>query len=380
MHAIINARIFTPEGIVPGHTIVWENGRIVQVCPDDQCPAGVDIQADLGGALLVPGFIDLQVNGGGGVLFNDDPSVEAIRQIGEAHRQYGTTGFFPTLISDDEAKMQRAIAAVSDAMAQGVPGVLGIHLEGPFLNPEKRGVHDRAHIRPLEERALDLLCSLSRGKTIVTLAPEMTRPDRIETLVRRGVIVCAGHSLANYEQTKQALDAGLCGFTHLFNAMPQLLSRDPGMIAAALEDARAWCGIIVDGHHVHPAMLRLALRAKTDGCFCLITDAMPSVGQVDKNFRLGDEEIIVENGRCVTRDGVLAGSDLDMMSAVRNSVEMLGLSLETALAMASRHPAACVGLADQIGALKPGLRADFVSLSEDLKVERVWSGGEPMHP
>ncbi len=380
VQALINANILTSGGFCSGYTVMWEAGRIVGVCPDGERPENVKVQADLGGAMLVPGFIDLQVNGGGGVLFNDDPSVAAIKTIGTAHRKFGTTGFFPTLITDDNEKIRQAIEAVDEAIREGVPSVLGIHLEGPFLNPVKRGVHDVAKIRLMRKVDIDLITGLGRGKTLVTLAPETVPPAYISELVRRGVTVCAGHTNADYEQTLAALGAGVSGFTHLFNAMPQLSSRAPGPIAVALEDDRAWCGLIVDGHHVHPAMLRLALRAKTDGRFCLVTDAMPGVGMRDKNFRLGTEEIRVEDGKCVTHDGTLAGSDLDMMAAVRNAVNLLGLSVQKAVALATAHPARFCGLAYRFGQICPGLQADFVQISADLQVEQVWINGVTGRP
>ena len=256
---------------------------------------------DLKGQLLVPGFIDTQVNGGGGVLFNDDPSVESIAAIGRAHRRFGTTGFLPTLISDDLDVVAKAVRAVQTAIAIGVPGVLGIHIEGPFLNEERKGVHDATKLRGLDEDALGLLTSLNGGRTLVTLAPERTSPQIIRKLADAGVIVSAGHTNATYEEIKDALSQGLTGFTHLFNAMSQLTGREPGAVGAALDDADSWCGIIVDGHHVDPVVLRIALRCKRPDRFMLVTDAMPSVGAPKKSFKLQGRPISVADNKPSTR-------------------------------------------------------------------------------
>src|SRR5262245_38621073 len=210
--------------------------------------------------MLLPGFIDTQVNGGGGVLFNSQPTLDTIRRIGRAHRQFGTTGFLPTLISDDLEVLERAVSAVQAALDAGVPGVLGIHIEGPFINVERKGVHDPAKFRRIDDEAIRLLTSLRGGRTLVTLAPETTTPQVIERLAAAGVIVCAGHTNASHAVIRTALDHGLRGFTHLFNAMSQLTAREPGVVGAALEDERSWCGIIVDGRHVDPVVLRIALK------------------------------------------------------------------------------------------------------------------------
>lgn len=376
MKALINARILTPQGFKDNQTILFSQGSIVKLCDDKARPEDVRIERDLCGMTLLPGFIDLQVNGGGGVLFNDNPTVEGIEAIGQAHRKFGTTGFFPTLISDDLSVMAQAINAVEAAIAQGVPGVLGIHLEGPFLNEKKRGVHDASKFRQIDQAAVDLMSSLKGGKTIVTLAPETTTPQMIRALTKRGVVVSAGHSLATYDDALAAMDAGLSGFTHLFNAMAPLDSRAPGLITAALEDARGWCGIIADGHHVHRAMLHLAFRAKAEKQIFLVTDAMPSVGGKDKSFSLGGIEIEVSDGKCITPDGRLAGSDLDMITAVRNAMVFLDIDLEQASQMASLIPARFMTMQDQLGEIREGLQADFIVLSSEQDVVGSWIKGQ----
>ena len=371
--ALVGARVFDGERMRDGTAVVLESGRIAELRPVAGLPSGIERRSVAG--LLAPGFIDVQVNGGGGVLFNADPTVDAIRSIGAAHRRFGTTGFLPTFITDRREKMKAAIAAVRAALEAGVPGVLGIHLEGPFLNPARKGVHDDAFMRPIDDADIALLASLGRGRTLVTLAPEMVPPGAIARLAAAGVIVAAGHTAASYETIKAARRQGLTGFTHLFNAMPPLAGREPGPAGAALEDRECWCGIIADLHHVAPATLRLALAARGTERTMLVTDAMPSVGTDLAHFDLLGQTIRRENGRLTTADGRLAGSDLDMASAVRNAVEHLGVSLDDALRMAARAPAAFLGLDRELGRIAPGFRADLVLLDDHLHVTETWIGG-----
>ena len=371
---LVNGRILTQDGVVEGQALAIADGRIAGVLDPADLPAGAP-RHDLGGGLLVPGFIDTQVNGGSGVLFNDATTVEAIAAIGAAHRAYGTTGFLPTLISDDLAVVDAALRAVEQAIDAGVPGVLGVHIEGPFLNAKRKGIHDASKFRTLDDEAVALLSSLKRGKTLVTLAPETTTPEMIRQLTDAGVIVAAGHTNATYGAARQALDAGLTGFTHLFNAMSPLTSREPGVVGAALESQTAWCGIIVDGRHVDPAVLRIALRTRPLDRFMLVTDAMPTVGLADKSFDLQGRHIRVIDGVCVDDHGTLAGSDLDMIGAVRNAMTMMGLSLPDAIAIASSAPAAFLGLANQRGAIRAGQAADLVLLDDDLNVRETWIEG-----
>jgi N-acetylglucosamine-6-phosphate deacetylase len=326
------------------------------------------------GAWLAPGFIDLQVNGGGDVLFNDIPTPAGIAAIVAAHRRFGTTGLLPTLISDSAAKMREASAAVTTASGICL-GVLGIHFEGPFLSPERAGVHDPAMFRPPGPEDLDLLCARRGGTTLMTLAPECVPPGFIASLARAGVRIALGHSMASYEATRAAIAEGMTGFTHLFNAMRPLAAREPGPIAAALEEKRTFYGLIVDGVHVAPAMLRLALRGA--GQAMLVTDAMPPVGGTGRSFELAGKPVQVQGGRCTTADGTLAGSALDMASAVRNCVRLLDLSLPDALRLASAAPAAFLGLGDRLGHIAGGMRADLVALEPAaVGVLDTWVAGE----
>ena len=379
MKALRGARVLTDDGFVDGAAVLVDGARIAGVIADAAIPSDAE-RVELDGGLLVPGFIDAQVNGGGGVLFNDSPTVEAIAAIGAAHRRFGTTGFLPTLISDDLSVVRAAIEAADSAMAAGVPGVLGIHIEGPFLNSDRRGIHDSRKIRELDDEGFEVLTSLKRGRTLVTLAPECTTPAMIARLSAAGVIVAAGHTDGSYAEIRAALDAGLTGFTHLFNAMSPLTSREPGAVGAALEDADSWCGLIVDGKHIDPVTMRLALRCKDHGRFMLVTDAMPSVGMTEKTFLLQGQPVRVVDGACVNADGMLAGSDLDMAAAVRNAIAMLGISLEAALAMASRQPAAFLRINARRGRIAPGLHADLALLDEALTVRTTWVAGQMAEP
>jgi N-acetylglucosamine-6-phosphate deacetylase len=373
--ALANGRIFTPEGVRADRVLLIEDRHIeALVTPDDpRCRSAR--HEDLGGGLLIPGLIDTQVNGGGGVLFNDAPDLQSIRAIGAAHRRFGTTGFLPTLISDDLDVIARAIAAVQGAIDAGVPGVLGIHIEGPFLNRTRRGVHDEKHLRLLDPSVVALLCSLRAGRTLLTLAPEMATPELIAELAGRGVIVAAGHSDANFAQVTRAITHGLRGFTHLFNAMSPLTPREPGMVGAALYDDSTWCGVIVDGHHVDPITLRLALRCKRHDRFVLVTDAMPTVGSDSDSFVLQGRTIHVVDGVCRDEDGTLAGTALDMAAAVRNAISLLGLELSEAVRMGSEYPADFIGLGHELGRIAPGYRANLALLDAALHVQRTWIDG-----
>ncbi|MBS0577634.1 MAG: N-acetylglucosamine-6-phosphate deacetylase [Proteobacteria bacterium] len=378
--ALVNGRILAGRGFAEGTCVLLEGSRILDLASASDPRCRTAEQVDLKGQLLLPGFIDAQVNGGGGVLFNDAPTVEAIRAIGTAHRRFGTTGFLPTLISTDLGTVARAIEAVRGAMNAGIAGVLGIHIEGPFLSPARRGAHDPAVLRELDASAHGLLTSLGKGRTLVTLAPEMTTPGTIGQLVAAGVTVSAGHTNATYAQVRTALDAGLSGFTHLFNAMSPLTAREPGTVGAALEDTASWCGIIVDGEHTDPVVLRLALRCRPHNRFILVTDAMPSVGTDQGHFVLQGRRITVRGRACRDEDGRLAGSNIDMASCVRNAVTMLQLPLEEAVRMASQYPAEFLGLGADLGRIAPGYRANLVLADEDLNVLATWIDGQREGP
>ncbi|TAN08010.1 MAG: N-acetylglucosamine-6-phosphate deacetylase [Rhodanobacteraceae bacterium] len=374
--ALVNAHVLTAHGWHDDATVIVADGVIHAITDPAHIAAGI-ARHDLSGRILLPGFIDCQVNGGGGVLFNDEPTVDGIRAIGAAHRRFGTTGFLPTLISDAIDKMRVAIAAADAAIADGVPGVLGIHLEGPFISRERKGVHTAKYLHVPDAAELRLAASLQRGVTLLTLAPECVAPAAIHGLAEAGVIVSAGHSNADYATVRASLDAGVRGFTHLYNAMSPLASRAPGVVGAALDDTESWCGVIVDGHHVDPASLRVAIKAKPRGKVFLVTDAMPPVGADDPSFVLDGETITARDGICQTASGTLAGSALDMITAVRNTVRLLGLPLEEAARMASTYPAEFLGLGASHGRIEAGYHADFTVIDQAMKVTETWIDGVP---
>lgn len=358
--------------------VVIEDGRIVALERDADPEAPVRAgQVDLAGGWLLPGFIDAQVNGGGGVLFNNTPTVAGIAAIAAAHRRFGTTGLLPTLISDRPEVMGQAIDAVRGAIAAGVPGVLGIHLEGPYIAPARKGTHDASTFRVPGSDELALASSLDNGVTLLTLAPERVPLESIRTLADRGVVVAAGHTGATYEEIRAGLDAGVRAFIHLYNAMSPLTGREPGTVGAALDDAHSWVGIIADGVHVHPASLRLALAAKPTGKVFLVTDAMPPVGADDPSYVLYGETITAVDGVVRNAAGALAGSALDMATAVRNAVQWLGVDLAEAARMASTYPAQLLGLDALRGHISEGSIADLVLLDDQLQVCQTWIGGVP---
>ena len=371
---LINARVFDGECMHTGLNVLIENGLIARLTSETVNPETVRTH-DLEDRLLAPGLIDIQVNGGGGVMFNDVPTVESIRKIGAAHRRFGTTGFMPTLISGSPQTMVHAVAAVRAALEEKVPGVLGIHLEGPFLNTEYRGIHDDRHFRALQDEDFGLFEMPGKARTLLTIAPEKVHPDKVRQLVEAGVIVFGGHSAATYEQVQVSLQAGLRGFTHLFNAMSPFTSREPGMVGAALQDGESWNGMIADGHHVHPASFAVALAAKPAGHSLLVTDAMATVGQEEKSFEWNGQTVVADDGCCRLPNGALAGSDLDMMTAVRNVIRFTGVDRYEALRMASTYPARALRMDSELGYIKPGYRASLIELDEDMNLRHSWVDG-----
>ncbi len=370
--ALHAARLFTGEAMRRETVLLVENGRVRDLT--DSPHPGVPTEHLPRHLILAPGFIDIQVNGGGGVLFNDSPDLPALRAIVAAHQRFGTTGLLPTLITDMPEKMRAAAAAVGAAMRAGERGILGLHLEGPFLNPARKGVHPEALIRRIDEDDLRFLCEHTPRPLLLTLAPECVNPAALSRLANAGVTLAIGHSAASWEEASRALRAGARGFTHLFNAMPPLAGRDPGVAGAALA-SDGFAGIIADGHHVHPANLRLALRAKGAARLTLVTDAMATVGSDIATFSLGGRTIRLADGRLTTEDGTLAGAHLDMASAVRNAVALMGASIAQALRMASATPADFLGVSDH-GRLVPGAVADAVAVDDRGGVDQVWVAGE----
>jgi N-acetylglucosamine-6-phosphate deacetylase len=371
--ALTGATVFDGDRLAEGRAVLIDGATIAGVTAETDFPAGTERVAVEG--LIAPGFIDIQVNGGGGVLFNDAPSTEAIAAIGAAHRRFGTTGFLATFISDETAKMHEAAGAVRAAIAAGTPGLVGIHFEGPWLNPARKGVHDARFLRDFTEEDLSLLTEPGLGCMHVTLAPERVPAASIGRLVAAGVGISAGHTEADVETLRQARAAGLSGYTHLFNAMPPLAGRAPGPVGAALDDPDCYCGLIVDLEHVSAESLRVAIAAHGWQRMMLVTDAMPTVGTDAAGFELYGRRIDRRGGRLTDAAGTLAGSDLDMATAVRNAVKTLGLPIEAALQMAARIPAEFLRLKDR-GRIAPGYRADLVLIDDSLQVVETWIGGK----
>ncbi len=372
--ALVGARVFDGDALLQGRAVIVDGGRIDAVVAAANISKSIERREVAG--LLAPGFVDIQVNGGGGVLFNDQRSVAGIRAIGTAHRRFGTTGFLPTFISDTPERMAEAIAAARQAFTQRVPGMLGIHIEGPFLNPARRGAHDAAMIRAVADADVRALSDAAKAiPVLLTVAPEKMPPATLAALAGAGVILLAGHTEADYDTVKTACANGVRGFTHLYNAMPPLAARAPGPVGAALETEEVWCSVIADMHHVSAAPLRVAFMAKGAERMMLVTDAMPVVGTDAASFDLGGRRITRTGSKLATAEGTLAGADLDMATAVRNAVEILGLPIEAALRMASRTPAEFLRRGGELGRIAPGYRADLVLLDDDLRVTATWIDG-----
>ena len=373
--ALTGARVFDGENISGSLAVVVDGERIVEVVAEQKIAPGIERRI-LNGGLLVPGFIDVQVNGGGGALLNDNPTIDTVRRIAESHRKFGTTGMLPTVITDAPKVLSKAIASVKTACAEIVPGVLGIHIEGPFLDKERKGAHALRFIRELTEADVTQIANADCGSIMLTLAPNRVPPDLVKSLAEKGVHISLGHSDASLAEVTQALASGARAFTHLFNAMSQMNGREPGMVGAALADPNSFCGLIADGYHVHDAAMKVALAAKPLSRIMLVTDAMPTAAGGPEVFELQGRRVHLENGKLVLDDGTLAGSNLTMDEAVRYCVERLGVSLEDALRLASLNPAAFLRRDHDLGRIKSGYLASLVHVSDDLQVLETWIDGK----
>jgi N-acetylglucosamine-6-phosphate deacetylase len=374
MKVFSGARLFDGERMIDGHALLVENDVIVGMTPSNDYPLGSE-RHDLGGGILAPGLIDWQVNGGGGVLFNDTPTVAGIRAIVEAHRGDGTTSLLPTLVTAPAEKLHLALAAAAEAH-ESVPGALGIHVEGPFIDLRRKGAHPPAFIRTMTEDDADRLIAAPSGVMVVTLAPSSVGTDLITRLAEAGIIVSVGHSDATAEEAQAAFRAGATAVTHLYNAMSQLAHRQPGVVGAALADPDIICGFIADGHHVHETAARAAFNARGASGIALISDAMPPAAGGPEVFTLEGRRATKVGTRLTLDDGTLAGAAITLMDAVRYMTGTLGIGLADALKMATLTPARLLRLDHRIGRLKPGLRADLVHLGCDLRVKGVWIAGE----
>jgi N-acetylglucosamine-6-phosphate deacetylase len=372
--AVLADRIFDGHRWHAEAAVMIRDGRVAGLDHWSKVPAEWPQERLPAGTFLAPGFIDLQVNGGGGVLLNEQPTADGMRAIARAHRRFGTTACLPTLISDTRERMRTAIAAARSAA--GRDGILGLHLEGPFISPRRPGVHRPDRVAQVSAGDLEDLREAARaGTSLVTLAPECVPAGFVRTLASSGVRVSIGHSEASAGVVMQAVADGATGVTHLFNAMPAMSAREPGIAGAALADKRLAAGLIVDGIHVDPVSIRVAFAAKGADRIALVTDAMPTVGAALERFELMGRTITLTNGRLTTEEGTLAGAHLDMASAVRNAVRLAGLPLEQALRAASLTPARFLGLDKERGVLVAGARADLVALTADLNVVATWLDG-----
>jgi len=365
-------KLFDGQHFLNDHVLTITDGVISAIDHNidrvDVCAAG----------LVVPGYIDLQVNGGGGVLFNDSPSLNQLKILVGAHAKFGTTAMMPTLITDNIEIMRQASDAIAQAIAENIPGILGIHFEGPHLSLAKKGTHCGALIRPLSNAEWEVFSRKDIGQVMVTLAPETVAPLDITRMVNLGIKVCLGHTNADFITAQKAVDAGATGFTHLFNAMSPLQGREPGVVGCALLNDNTKVGLIVDGHHVDYASCQLAIKTKPKGGVFLVTDAMPPVGTNIVKFPLYDKTVYVNNGKLTSTTGELAGSSLDMATAVKNTHLALKIPLDESLRMASLYPAQYLYQDQKVvrGELKIGMRADMIVLNDDLSVNETWIGGE----
>ena len=370
-YALVNCRIFDGKRLLIGQAVIVEAEQIKEIVELDLLPNDIE-RVDLNGALLAPGFIDLQVNGGGGVLFNDDISVEGLLSIAKAHQRYGTTALLPTLITTSFPKMQQAMLVVREAQ-QKYPQILGLHLEGPYISQKRRGTHDPNFVREASWAEIEEIGNNADVVKVITVAPESVKAEQVNYLVKKGIKVSLGHTDAQSKAVKALEQAGATLYTHLYNAMSQLGSREVGAVGSALDSAESYAGIIVDGFHVDFSSVRIAKRCLGERLF-LVTDAMPPVGSIKREFSLGPLQVVCENGKCVNNEGALAGSALDMATAVRNMTFTVGVSLVEALKMASLYPALALGI-HNLGKIEKGYQASMVLLSSQLEVVKVVQNG-----
>jgi len=376
MYALTQGRIYTGHKILDRHAVVVANGLIDRICPLEDLPAGIETR-QVGGAIIAPGFIDLQLNGCGGVQFNDDISaisVETLQIMQKANEKSGCTSFLPTLITSTDELMKRAVEVMRAWLAQNSNQALGLHLEGPWLNPLKKGTHNPDLIRAPDSALVDFLCANADVISKITLAPEKVDAAVIRQLRDAGIIISAGHSHGTYDEALAGIDAGGSFATHFYNAMPTTSGREPGLIGALFDSPDVWCGIIADGLHVHYANIRNAKRIKGDKLI-LVTDATAPAGASIDRFIFAGKTIYYRNGLCVDENGTLSGSALTMIEAVANSVEHVGISLDEALRMATLYPARAMGVDTHLGSIEAGKVANLTVFTRDYKITRTIVNG-----
>ena len=381
--ALLGASIFDGQQSKQNHALLIEDGRINTICEAGQVPENCQ-RITLNGGTLMPGLVDLQVNGGGGVMLNDKPTVEGIQTICDAHERCGTTSLLPTLITASRDITTQAINAAIDAYRQHVPGYIGLHLEGPHLSVAKKGAHSAALIRSMDNDDLEQYLGTAEQIPLLklTVAPESVSTGQIRTLTDAGIIVSLGHSNATYEQCMAAFDAGAVCATHLFNAMSPLTHREPGLVGAALAHHNVCCGLIADGHHVHIAAIKHALTAKHAAYpIFLVSDAMSPIGTTLDSFSLDNRTVFRKDGKLVLADGTLAGADITLLDAVKFMAHC-GVSNEQAITMATTYPASLYARKGRnelsAGTLTPGQLADVVYTDDAMNLLQVWRQGTAM--
>ncbi|ENA0609261.1 N-acetylglucosamine-6-phosphate deacetylase [Enterobacter bugandensis] len=376
MYALTHGRIYTGHEILDDHAIVIADGLIERVCPLAELPPEME-QRSLNGAIISPGFIDVQLNGCGGVQFNDSAeavTVETLEIMQKANEKSGCTSYLPTLITSSDDLMKQGIRVMREYLAKHPNQALGLHLEGPWLNMVKKGTHNPDYVRKPDAELVDYMCANADAIAKVTLAPEMTGAEVIGKLAAAGIVVSAGHSNATQKEAKAGFRAGITFATHLYNAMPYITGREPGLVGAILDEPDVYCGIIADGLHVDYTNIRIAKRLKGDK-LCLVTDATAPAGANIEQFIFAGKTIYYRNGLCVDENGTLSGSALTMIEGVRNLVEHCGIALDEALRMATLYPARAIGVNKQLGGIAPGMVANLTAFTHDYKIIKTIVNG-----
>ena len=374
--ALIGAQLFSGKEFFDNRALLIDGENIIDVINEHDIPNNFEIQK-LNGGILSPGFIDLQVNGGGGKLFNNSPDKESLNAIIEAHQHFGTTSIMPTVISDSLNVLKRCATTISEEIESN-KSLLGVHIEGPFFNVKYRGVHQKQYINTINSDYLNLFESLQDFPVMLTLAPECISTKQLKHLKSLGFKILAGHTDASYDQLEEAIKYGLDGFTHLFNAMGQISAREPGVVGSALTFDNTTASIIVDLHHVHPSLIQMAYKQKPQGKLFFVSDSMATIHHGEPSFELYDEVVSESNGRIINSEGKLAGSSITQIDAIKNAYQSCNIPLNEALAMASRYPAEYLGVANYLGSLESGYRADLTHFSLDFQVQNVWVAGKQL--
>lgn len=374
MYALSNCKIYTGSDVLTDHAVIIENDLIKTVCPIAELPEGLEVR-DLGGANLSPGFIDLQLNGCGGVMLNDEITAETMQIMHEANLKSGCTSFLPTLITSSDEDMRAVIKAAREYHNKYQNQSLGLHLEGPYLNVAKKGIHSVDHIRKSDEEMINLICENSDLVAKVTLAPELNDPEHIERLHAAGVVVSIGHTNATYAEARKGFESGITFATHLFNAMTPMVGREPGVVGAIYDTPEVYAGIIADGFHVDYANIRIAHKIKGEK-LVLVTDATAPAGADMEYFIFVGKKVYYRDGKCVDENGTLGGSALTMIEAVQNTVEHAGIALDEALRMATLYPATSIGVENKLGRIKKGMVANLTVFDRDFNVQATVVNGQ----